>query len=489
MNSSQLLRASRARQGCVAVLLVATPLAISGCVSVPKDLGTAEVSASAQARSTVAIAAPPSSEDTNQQIAALLDKPLTQESAVQIALLRNPEVRATFAQLGLSRADLVEAGTLPNPSLSGMARFGVGPATGTMAELDSGFPLLDAIMLPLRKKVETENFEQAKLEAADRLLALVMDVRHAWFEAIAAQQEAALAASAQEAADAAAELARRQYDAGNISRLDRLSYESLAVRTRLEARELEGAAAAKEQVLRQALGLTPSDPDWMLMPRWPEIPGVAPDPTSLDAIAAANRLDLAAAQHRVQSAEHGLRLAKRFRFVPMLDVGVSADREAEGDWFVGPSLDLELPIFDRKRANVMRFEAMTALAKAEGDAAKVRAYAEVRTAAAALASAADRVTAYEKELLPLQRDLVDEMQLHYNGMLVGVYDLLTAKQNALEIERGAVRARLDFWLARADLERAIAGPVPVTAAEPAATETPAPAPGTNAAEPHHHEEN
>ena len=488
MNAFILPHVPMARRGLTMAAPAFVLIAFVGCAHVPKNFGTADVQTQAREHAGTSVAWPETG-DSAPMVAKFLDAPLTPESAVQIALLRNPDFAIIFAELGLSRADLVEAGTLPNPNLSAMARFGAGSAFGTMSELDGAFPLLDALMLPLRRKIEAQNFERAKLLAADRVLALIAKVRAAWYEAVAAQQELAIVETSHEAAAAAADLARRQYEAGNLSRLERLSHETLEVGTRLEQRELEARAAAKEQELRRVLGLQPGDPQWMLMPKWPITAEAGIDPAALETEAIAKRLDLAAAEHRVQAAEHGLRLAKRFRFVPLLDVGVSADHEAEGDWFVGPSLDVELPLFDRKRGNVLRFEAMAALARAERDAAQNRARAEIQIAAGALQSAADRVTAYDSELLPLHRDLLAETQLHYNGMLIGVYDVLGAKQSELDAQRGAVHARLDYWLARTALERAIAGPIPADAATlPIDTKPVAPGPAATPEEHHHHEE-
>ena len=57
-----------------------------------------------------------------QDARMLLRKPLTLNSAVQIALLNNRNLQATFEVIGLSVADLREASTLPNPTFSGSLR-------------------------------------------------------------------------------------------------------------------------------------------------------------------------------------------------------------------------------------------------------------------------------------------------------------------------------------------------------------------------------
>jgi len=45
----------------------------------------------------------------------LLSKPLGMDDAVQIALLNNRGLQASYGELGVSEADLVQAGRLPNP--------------------------------------------------------------------------------------------------------------------------------------------------------------------------------------------------------------------------------------------------------------------------------------------------------------------------------------------------------------------------------------
>ena len=56
-------------------------------------------------------------EQALQDVRALLGQPLTIDTAVQIALLNNRSLQATFEEIGLSAADVREAATIPNPSL------------------------------------------------------------------------------------------------------------------------------------------------------------------------------------------------------------------------------------------------------------------------------------------------------------------------------------------------------------------------------------
>ena len=69
-------------------------------------------------------------EEALAQVRALLKKPLTVNGAVQIALLNNRELLATFEDVGVSAADLREAGMWKNPSFDLSVRFPDRPPSG-----------------------------------------------------------------------------------------------------------------------------------------------------------------------------------------------------------------------------------------------------------------------------------------------------------------------------------------------------------------------
>ena len=70
-------------------------------------------------------------EQTLQDVRRLLRKPLTVDTVVQIALLNNRSLQATFEGIGVSAADLIEAATIPNPRIDLAVRFPDKPPSGT----------------------------------------------------------------------------------------------------------------------------------------------------------------------------------------------------------------------------------------------------------------------------------------------------------------------------------------------------------------------
>ena len=67
-------------------------------------------------------------------------------------------------------------------------------------------------------------------------------------------------------------------------------------------------------------------------------------------------------------------------------------------------------------------------------------------------------------VLPLRHQIVRETQLQYNAMRAGVFQLLQAKRDEIDAGREYVESLRDYWVARADLERAVGGRLPATVA-------------------------
>jgi outer membrane protein TolC len=82
--------------------------------------------------------------------------------------------------------------------------------------------------------------------------------------------------------------------------------------------------------------------------------------------------------------------------------------------------------------------------------------------------------------VPVRKRIAEENLLRYNGMLIGVFELLADARAQISSVNGYIDALRDFWLARAELDRALIGPADASAI-PTATPMPAQA---GAAAPH-----
>jgi outer membrane protein TolC len=261
----------------VAVGLAA--LLLAGCATFSRDGGIDTVSAIARERTgqPVQFVKPGSNtESIDANVNQLLSKPLTPDTAVQIALLNNKGLQASLAELGIAEADLVQAGRMRNPS------FSFGKMRGdheVEIERSIMFDLVGLLTIPLRSNIESRRFEQAKLQAASQAVRLAADTRKAYFHAVAAEQTAQYMEQVGTAAEASAELARRLAQVGNFSKLDQAREQAFYAdaMTRI-ARAKHNAIATREQLSR-LMGLWGEKTAFQLPDRLPDLPQ-APDTIS-----------------------------------------------------------------------------------------------------------------------------------------------------------------------------------------------------------------
>lgn len=146
--------------------------------------------------------------------------------------------------------------------------------------------------------------------------------------------------------------------------------------------------------------------------------------------------------------------------LPAVSVGVDAERNLDHSWVVGPTLDLEVPLFDQGQPAVARLAAQYRQAQRRLEALATDIRSEVRQARDALIAARDLAEFYEKVYLPQRIRIVNETLLQYNAMQKGTFELIAAKEHELNAEREYAEAGRDYWIARAQLERALGGRLP-----------------------------
>jgi cobalt-zinc-cadmium efflux system outer membrane protein len=397
-------------------------------------------------------------------IHALVHRPLTADSAVQVALLNNRELQATFEEIGIANADLIEAGLLKNPTFAMSARFPDRPPSATRVEMSIAEDFFDLLLIPLRKKVAASELARTKLRVGDEILKLAAEVKTAFYEMQAQQQTLERLVAINETEAAALELSIRQHEAGNIPDLDLANQQATYSQMKLEANQVATAIRSSREKLNRLMGLWGDDTDWKILGELAAVPTHDFSQRGLESIAMNQRLDLAAAKTEVLALAQSLGLSKTYRYVGAIEFGVDSERETDRQRVTGPTLKLELPIFNRGQGRIARLEAQLRQAerRVEADAIAIR--ADVREARDRLIAKRDLAIYYRDNLLPERHRILDLTLAGYNSMLKSPYDLLLAKQNELSAEKGFIDAWRDYWIARADLERAVGGRLGVGAA-------------------------
>ena len=442
-------------------------LLTAACGTAVKDVGFDTVQTMVEERAQLSISRQgaddePSATDATlaeETLSTLLDGELTLDRAVQIALLNNRHLQAEYEELGISKAMLVQAGLAANPVLLATARFP--DEAPRRAQLDLGLVqnLLDLLVRPARKQLASTQFERTQLRVADAVLGHAAHTETAWLEAVSAQQTVDMRQLIRDSAQASYELAIELQRAGNASELEVARERGLFESSRIELARAESQAASARERLNRELGLWGEQIAWTAPSRLPEVPPLEIPLGELESHAIEQRLDLQALGKTVEASAMALGIKRRWRYLLSADVGVEAEREGD-EWAIGPSLDLELPIFDRGQAELLSLRSELRQAEHELQALAVDIRSEVRELRDRLVLQRDLAEHYRTVVIPLRERTVELTQEQYNFMLVGAFELLVAKQEEFDTYEAYIEAVRDYHLIKTELKKALGGSLP-----------------------------
>ena len=279
------------------------------------------------------------------------DRPLTLAEVGLLAVQNSPDLRATRAQLGVAQAQVIEAGLLPDPVLSGNYNFllgGPGTSNAIAATLTADVTAL--ITLSVRRLAAQEaalqvdaNVVWQEWQTISRAQTLTIDL----------VEQRRLLRSLEQTLDVLrhrAELSSRAVAQGNAT-LQMLAPDVAALislQTQYDATIL--AQEQRWQALDMLLGLEPDvRPLLATALRAPVIsPGEA---AAMLASLPQRRPDLIALQLGYEAQQANLRAAVLAQF-PALTLGPNYSNDTTRVQSLGPSISVALPLFNRNQGRV-----------------------------------------------------------------------------------------------------------------------------------------
>ena len=434
-----------------------------GCAQVPREAGFDDVQGLVGQRIDYRLHWNQGTEadaEVEKAVEQMLKKELTLDAAIQISLLNNPRLQAVYEELGITQADVVEAGLLENPVIFGQARFPDRSPSLTNLEFGVTQNFLNILMLPARKKLAAIQFEQIKLKAAENVINMAADVQKGFYEALAAKQVNRMRKLIAEAARNSHEMAGRLYGAGNIGALELANEQGQFEQARIALAKSEAELLSAREKLTGLMGLWGKQTTWTVPDLLPELPQEEVRLEHLEAYAIENRFDLAASRKEVEAMAQALGITIDWRYFGSIDVGISSERDTDGQWVTGPSLALEVPIFNQRQADIARLESQLRMSHKRMAARAIEIRSEIRSLRSRLIMARNLIEHYLKVILPLRERIVDLTLKKYNYMLVGTFDLLMAKKQEFDDYQNYIEALRDYWVIRADLKKAAGGRLP-----------------------------
>ena len=441
--------------------LAAIALLIAGCATFSPDGGFGAVETAARERGIKQnvrwIKSDKDGEEARSVVNKLLAGPLTADDAVQVALINNRGLQATYSELGIAESDLVQAGRLSNPGFV-FERLHRGDAVSI--ERTFLFDILGLITMPVRTDLERRRFALAQNRIAAELLQVTADTRRAWSSAVAAQEAVKYMEQVRAAAEASAELARRMAAAGNFSKLDQARDQVFYAEATAQLARTKQMALVERERLTRLMGLWGEDIAFRLPQRLPDLPQAAREIRDLEAQALKQRLDVQGAMKEAEGIAASLGLTRATGFINVLEVGYRRNSDSGEPRQTGYEIELRLPLFDWGGARVARAEHAYLQAVNRAADTAVRARSEVREAYGAYRTAFDLAKHYRDEIVPLRKRISEESLLRYNGMLMSIFELLADSRQQVAAVSAYIEALRDYWLADAALQLAMTGRSP-----------------------------
>jgi len=370
---------------------------------------------------------------------------LTLAAALDRGLRHDPRLGVAIAEVHVAFAEARQARLLPNPVLSVALKY---PETGgsPMIEGGVGADLLAILQTPGRTRAADHRLRAASAAMVRVALDVLTELQSTYADVQSLDARIPLLRERLVLMDRLHAIAQARLDAGEAGWLELVAF--AAERAAVDAALDELLLKRREQRLRLArlIGRPSGEAEWALESRAePPHQSVRERPW-IDA-ALEHRPELRQITWELAALGEDVKLAGGAA-LDSADAGVAAERE-DGDWSIGPSLAVPLPLFDwgqaRKAGTEARAMAMRhALTQAQREAVE-----EVRRACAVFNESVHELRRAREQLLPLQqerRDLVEATyragQADVTAVILAEQDLASARSHVIDMEHRVTASRI-----------------------------------------------
>jgi len=444
------------------IVLMTAALGLSGCATYNVNQGLDRVNRDANGFTQSELNLAQNKEERDKRLAAtnqLLAKPVGQKEAVQLLLANSPAFQVLLTQNWAEAASAAQSGRISNPTFAFES-----VVTGSEAELNRffSFGLLDLITLPQRSAIANYRVEQAQIRLTAEVVDQVTRVRQAWVRTVAAEQSYKYAGQVLASAEASAELARRMELVGNFNKLTRARHQAFYADAATQLAAAKQFSVSRKEELVRLLGFDEAQAKQLVLPeRLPNLPKQPMSPEDVAKQVSQERLDVQQAKAAFNAAAKAQGLN---RVTSLTDIELSVRRGSVSDSNTssysarsGYEVGVKLPIFDWGDLQRDAMNAQTLVAANQLEATIRSAGSSLRENYAAYRTAYDISKHYRDEVIPLRKVISEENVLRYNGMIIGVFELLADSRDQIGAVISAIAAEQQFWLADAALQATLIG--------------------------------
>ncbi|HVZ95217.1 MAG TPA: TolC family protein, partial [Phycisphaerales bacterium] len=318
-----------------------------------------------------------------------------------MALRNNREIRSQVEQIAASRADLVQAGLLPNPVVGLTLRFPFDPVSGGSfigAQVVQSFTAL--WLRDAKINAADARLNQTVLDISDKALRLVAEVKSTHARIVFGQRMTTLTdenlATIQKSIDSLDARIR----GGEGTTLDVNRARQQLAKAQAERAIVVRDLAKERRRMLELIGFAAESADWTAEESAGASEIAAIDEAAVIALAGSQRLDVAAARSIVEAQRADLSIEEKSR---LKDFGLGADfeRDVDGKKTIGPLIEVGIPIFDTNAAQIAKAGSLARVALGNYEAVSQRAVREARIAWIELDSAVRLAEQYRSTVLAI----------------------------------------------------------------------------------------
>ncbi|HVS73583.1 MAG TPA: TolC family protein [Phycisphaerae bacterium] len=379
---------------------------------------------------------------------------LTLADAIRQTLANDPRIQSALAHVRMAEADANQARLLPNPILSVDIRMPAQPGVNTTVEATLTDDLISLLQKPSQIAAADKRLRESAGDALTTVLDVLAEVQVAYATAGAIDAQIAWTNQRNDILQHVRTIAQKRLNAGDTTRLDLVTVDAQLVQARLDLADLQLQRTEQYLLLAKLTGHPRAALDWTVAP----LPNPPPE-----AIADENAWIDAALIHRPEIASHVWELRAlgddltTTSLAPFIGGDLGPHAEHDPLWRVGPSFTTPLPIFDWGQAGRAKVIAQRIAARHDLALEQMNIIQEVRLAYATYQQTLATLREAQAQLLPLQKQQLDQAQLAYQ---TGDTDLTTLLLAQTDFQTAAARL-VDFQqralIARVKLQRAAGG--------------------------------
>lgn len=428
----------------IAILLVSTSLLISGCQSIPDTMGKSEVIQKVLSYDQE-LSGKNLDELNSIEVKLQNNKALTETEAVLIALNHNAGFRALLTDLNIAKADLINAGLLPNPDL--LFAFGVANKPYRYA-ID--LPIEALWLRPIKLRTMKSEADANAFRLAQAGINLIKDVRVAYAQAILAQEQRQVAETSHQLRNRIYELSLKRLEAGDLNGKDILLAQNDAAVAKRDWELTRYDLDVKMHALLYLLGMNQKYSHISTSPSL--IPACSiNDVDSLLTSALAQRPDLLSAEYSVNASKEKIKLSKMgwLKFTATAD----ATSGLRNGHTLGPAIRSVIPIANQNEGAIGRSEAELEKAELNLEALKQQAVLEIKTAHTQYQQTCHDWRVLQDTLMPSMQEAIKLTDFAYQKGDISFLQTLEANRQYVDAQMRSVQLKALLVARQAELMR------------------------------------